>query len=121
MLTEKQKKFLEEQIFQIALKKLNEEEENNGWADKNTKQSSRRRKKDLALKTKEETVYKELDDPTVNKAQIAYAIDNATTEDEKAASRSIFYKKLHRRKNDNGSPYKFSETELNKIANELRK
>lgn len=115
MLTNTQKKILEDKIYEIAKKRINEWENRKGDGGKSSIKD-----KDLGLisGTKKNTILKQIDDDTVNKAQIAYKMDgteNASPE-EQAASRSIFYKKLHNKKNDNGVPYEFNAKELNKIA-----
>lgn len=109
MLNEQQKKLLENKLYEIVKKHLNEWEE----ADKSTK------RKEKTKREKENTILRQLDNPSVNKAAIAYMTYGSKTDKEKAADRSIFYKKKNHEKNDNGSEYKFTNSELNKIASAL--
>lgn len=117
MLTDKQKKILEEKIYEIVKNRINE------WGEKSSGGKGKQREKDLGLvsKTKKNTVLNKLDDETVNKAAVAYKTYGAedSSDDDKAAARSLFYKKLHNKKNDNGVPYEFSPEEINDIASIL--
>lgn len=108
MLTDNQKRLLENKIYGIVKNYLNE------W--KNSEEAKNERKRD---KDKEDTILDWLNDDSVNQAAIAYDIYNAETEHEKAAARSIFYKKAGHKKNDNGVPYEFDETELNNIESAM--
>ena len=114
MLTDEQKMVLENQIYEIAKKYLTEWEDNkssNGGKGKN-------KDKDLGLVsgTKRNTVRRELDKDTVNKAAISYKLYNSG-EGDKDSDRSLFYKKLHQEKNTDGSSeYDFTDPEINKIA-----
>ena len=121
MLTSEQKKILEDKIYEIAKKRINE------WENNKTHDGgkSKVKNKDLGKvsKTKENTILHWLDDETVNNAAIAYKVAGVEngSEEEKAAVRSLHYKKKNHEKNDNGSEYKFTNAELNKIASVLNK
>lgn len=119
MLTNKQKKILEDKIYEIAKKRINE------WNDSKQSDGGKSKVKDIDLGKKSDTnrstVLNWLDDDTVNKAAVAYELAGVQSagEDKKAAARSIFYKKLNNRKNDNGVEYEFNPKEINKIASIL--
>ena len=121
MLTSEQKKILEDKIYEIAKKRINE------WENNKTHDGgkSKVKNKDLGKvsKTKENTILHWLDDETVNNAAIAYKVAGVEngSEEETAAVRSLHYKKKNHEKNDNGSEYKFTNAELNKIASVLNK
>lgn len=117
MLTIRERQKLEEAIYTIAKKYLTE-----GGKKKN-KGKKLTRKKDIGLltKTKRNTLLTKIDNDTVNKAGIAYKLYNSHTKADKDADRSLFYKKLHNEKNDNGTTYKFSDKELNKIESIIDK
>lgn len=107
MLTDKQKRLLENRIYEIAKRYLTE------WSDRsNDGGRSKNKQKDLGLKsgTKRNTVRRELDKPTVNKAAIAYNLYNSG-ENDKPSDRSLLYKKLHQR-----DDHDFTDNEINKIA-----
>jgi hypothetical protein len=70
-------------------------------------------------KEKRETILNWLNSDTVNQAEVAYRLYNAESDSEKASARSLFYKKLHGEKNDNGVPYKFTNEELTEIESIL--
>ena len=103
MLTKEQKKLLEDKIYTIAKKRIME------WENKDDNSKN-------VDKEKLNTVLNWLNDDTVNQAAIAYELEGAETEEEKASARSIFYKKAKGEKNDNGVPYKFDNRELNTIS-----
>ncbi len=105
MLTKEEKKLLENKIYGIIKNYLNE------WKNKEEKDDDGEISKD-----EENTILNWIDNSTVNKAAIAYDLYDAESESEEASARSLFYKKLDNKKNDNGIPYEFSETELNKIS-----
>lgn len=109
MLNEQQKKLLENKLYEIAKKHLNE------WESSND--SKKRDKK--TKREKESTILRQLDNPSVNKAAIAYMTYGSKTQKEKDSDRSLFYKKKNHEKNDNGSEYEFTNSELNKIASAL--
>ena len=116
MLTDRQMAILENEIYEIAKRYLTEWKDNKS----NSGGKNKNKEKDLGLKsgTKRNTVRKEIDNPTVNKAAIAYELYNSG-EGDKDADRSLFYKKLHQRDNDNGTSYDFTDAEINKIASIL--
>jgi hypothetical protein len=118
MLTDRQMMILENEIYEIAKRYLTEKKGREFKSGAKTK--NKNRYKDLGLKsgTKRNTIRKEIDDPTVNKAAIAYELYNSG-EGDKDGDRSLFYKKLHQRDNDNGSNYDFTDAEINKIASIL--
>lgn len=105
MITELQKRILENKIYGIIKNYLNEWEEKD--VDSKSSKISDERKS---------VILNWLKSDTVNKAAIAYQLFHAESEDEKAAARSLFYKKLYNEKNDNGVPYEFDEAELNTIS-----
>lgn len=129
MLTEKQKQLLEDKIYEIAKNRIDE------WKKSGKKKSGKKKSmskkggkgkvkaKDLGKvsKTKKNTVLAKLDSKSVNKAEVAYQINGAENagKDKKASIRSLFYKKLHNEKNDNGTEYDFTPSEINKIASVL--
>ena len=94
---------LENEIYNIVKNYLNEREEKE---EKGSEMSDERKS----------VILNWLKSDTVNKAAIAYELYHAESEDEKAAVRSLFYKKLYNEKNDNGVPYEFDENELNTIS-----
>ena len=108
MLTKEQKMILEDRIYKIIKKRLNEKKGGNDETE--TSVSGK----------KEETILNWVNDDTVNQAQIAYKMYGAKSEGEKANARSLFYKKLHGEPNDNGVPYHFTEVELNTIESLLK-
>lgn len=121
MLTSKQKKILEDKIYEIAKKRINEWD--NSKAHDGGKSKVKNKDLGKVSKTKENTILHWLDDETVNNAAIAYKVAGVEngSEEEKAAVRSLHYKKKNHEKNDNGSEYKFTNAELNKIASVLNK
>lgn len=108
MLTREQKIFLENKIYESVKKYLRE------WKDYEDKEDD-----GSVSKEKKETILNWLNSDTVNQAEVAYRLYDAETDSEKASARSLFYKKLHGEKNDNGVPYKFTNEELNEIASIL--
>lgn len=109
MLTREQKIMLENKIYSLIKKRLTE------WKDKDEKGGD----DDAMMEKKRKTVLDRLEDDSVNQAQIAYEVYGSEGPEEEAADRSKFYKKQHGRKNDNGVPYEFSNTEINKIDSAL--
>ncbi len=103
MLTKEQKRILEDKIYAIAKNRITE------WKSKHEGSHN-------IDKEKMNTLLNWLNDDTVNQAAIAYELEGADTEEEKASARSKFYKKAKGEKNDNGVPYKFNNRELNTIS-----
>lgn len=108
MLTDIQKRLLENKIYGIVKNYLNE------WKDKDEKDDEKESTK--MSDERKSVILNWLKSDAVNKASIAYRLYHAESEEEKAAARSLFYKKLYNEKNDNGIPYEFDETELNTIS-----
>jgi hypothetical protein len=107
MLTNKQKAILENKIYSIAKKYFTEAKE---------------KKSDTEMSQQEkESILNWVADDSINQADVAYEIYGSEGEAEEAADRSLFYKKLHGKKNDNGVEYSFSNQELNSIKAALNK
>lgn len=117
MLTDKQKKQLEEEIYKLMKAELFEAKSDN----KKTKKIIRKKDVGRIAGTKKSTLLNQIDNNTVNKAGIAYQLYNSHSQADKDADRSLFYKKLHNEKNDNGVEYEFSDSELNKIKSIIDK
>lgn len=103
MLTKEQKRILEDKIYAIAKNRIRE------WKESD-------KENDSIEKEERETIFNWLNSDTVNQAEVAYQLYGAESDRDKASVRSLFYKKLHGEKNDNGVPYDFSNSELNKIS-----
>ena len=107
MLTNEQKTILENKIYSIAKRYFTEAKE---------------KKSDTEMSQQEkESILNWVADDSINQADVAYEIYGSEGEAEEAADRSLFYKKLHGKKNDNGVEYSFSNQELNSIKAALNK
>lgn len=105
MLTEKQRRLLENEIYRIAKNRLNE------W-----EQSSRNKGNEESQRKK--TILKWLKSDSTKHSALAYELFNVpdtASEEDKGAARSLFSKKLRNAKNDNGSIYDFTKAEINKL------
>lgn len=105
MLTEKQKILLENEIYKIAKNRLNEWEE---ASKKQGKEESQRRK----------AILKWLKSDSTKHSALAYELFNVAetaSEEDKGAARSLFSKKIRNAKNDNGSIYEFTKSEVNRL------
>lgn len=106
MLTNDQKRLLENKIYNLIKMHLTEK--------KTPIESKKYKDKDAMTAQKRATILKRLNDECVNDAQISYKVFKATTQTEKDTARSLFSKK---RRGANGR--KFTNRELNIIDSAL--
>ena len=108
MLTKNEKIILENHLYNIAKKSLNE------WEEKKNKGYSHT--KNIVLKW--------LNNDTTKHSQLAYTlfgVPETANEEDKGAARSLFSKKVRNAKNDNGSTYEFTKLEINKLWSMMNK
>lgn len=125
MLNEKERKLVENHIYGLVKKAINEnmgfitekghkaksdsEKQLNKVRDKvsksdNTTDTNKRRK----------VILKWLNSPSLNQTAIMRQLWHPTAEEEDS-KRSFFFKKLHGELNDNGVPYQFSDEEITQL------
>lgn len=75
-----------------------------------------RKKKSGKSNTKNKTVLSKLNSKAVNSADYYYRLYGAKTKKQKAAARSLGYKKAKGERNDNGDPYSFTPAELTRLG-----
>ena len=112
MLTENQKKQLEEKIYRLIKESIFEK-----MANKNVKNNSHHKHNDN-IEAKRDSVEDWLDSAQVNHAALAYELynDEDANETKKGTDRSEFSKK-ERGEDANGNPYDFTDAEINKLYN----
>ena len=109
MLTESQKRMLENKLYHLIKESFFEQEDRN-YSDRDQKDQ---RKNTKASEDKTESVIKWLNSDQVDQAAIARELWPGTDED---AGRSLFSKKLRGHDAD-GKPYSFSSDEINTMYN----
>ena len=111
---------VQEEIFKTKLKTIISEELHHHLNEKK-KKSTKKESDDENINIKRKAIKKALKDPKYNHAQLAYKLYKPKDKKEKDTVRSLFSKKVTGHPDNDGNVRSFTEDEVNKIHQMLRK